>query len=223
MTSDLRAFDGNVRQYNKLLPAAFSCPPEAVIATPAGRVVANVADWLPGDVLIGLPEAPGIAGAVSIRFQQWRRGWRSTERWTHVAILGERGLLWEAMPSSDVQAVTIGQFLKRYHVVRRVRLKGELPRAEQIMLAIDFLLDGEYRLDIEIAKELGWTAREAFFHAGYFQELDSSTMICSSFVTKVLTLATERDVLTNVKMQLPIDFAIAADFEAQPMQWHRTP
>lgn len=219
-TQLLRLFAFTERSYLGFDPIR-TATPDIVVSSPHGPVAPNVNDWREGDVLLCHPRNLGALGAVNLRFQEVWRDDTANARWTHVAVVGANSIIWEAMPNSDVRALTVREFLRDKSKVRRLRLKVAPEGGIPITGALMRLLGGRYRLDIEMMKEFSWSPRESFQYTGIPLEFDIENFICSTFVTKVLIIAARRHPLPEVQVQFPIDFARSDNFKIQTIGWYR--
>lgn len=193
------------------------------VSTPcgAGRVAPNTEAWAGGDVILFRRRRSAVAHTAIATYQRACGVTVAGCEVAHVAVYDGRGCLWDAMPRENVRQRAIWRAIGGSEIAR-FRLNVNRLDEDRLHRALVDLKGCFYNLRVLRLRDLG-RRRLARATSKQAQEDDFPvrSVICSTFVERVLFFACRRLLFEGAEVALPGDFVDSGVFHAEPLEWRR--
>lgn len=201
----------------------------SVIGIKAGdfTVTINVNDIKAGDVVAFSAIRSGFVPFFVDPIISYQKAVLAAEHatWSHVGIIDQNFIVWDAMPQANVRRRPLAEVLREKRVIRILRPYVEID-AGMLEKALIFFSNDAYSL---FKAETGGRLAARLLREQTDKILASTPMvlpaesvvICSSFVSKVLRRASRYPFFSQLPVTVPADFIASGDFAPIPLAWKR--
>ncbi|OCJ02980.1 hypothetical protein A6U86_31755 [Rhizobium sp. AC27/96] len=166
------------------------------------EVVFDFGSVVPGSIILTRNNISAVP-----KFQTLVTRASEARRWSHVAIMGNGGQVWDIMPNKHVRTQTFDQFLKDVDsfAIRRLRLPVDSDVLEGSLHKFS-----KAKYSVMGAVELATLRKKGV----PVENLPPEELVCSTFVNRVLFDALDTEVIEmNVPIIWPSHFAESSLFE----------
>lgn len=210
----LRPFEGDRPSYDQLPAVDVSSRTIRLLSlwTIHGRVMPDIHAWRPGDIVLSSSAAihPIMA------YQQLLYPGSPASGWTHVGMYDGTGFVWDANPRVHVQERSVGAYLIGKRAVALIRPRNFEITTEDLGPALVDWVRARYDLISLTDRLLARVAR-----LGAKDPVEEGSLVCSTFLDRVLLHAGGRHYFPALPVVVPADFASSDQFEPVPLAWHR--
>lgn len=190
-------------------------PGESVVRILRSDYVAPIyldADLGPGTILLTRPMF-GVGAKAIASYQSLVFSSDKVSCWSHVAIVGADGFVWDANPGLDIMARSLSEFLEGVDILHARRVRGR----EWDLRLLDDVIREQSRATYPQLADRDVTRYLLSYMAGRAEPVpfDRNELICSSFVDRVVreALSIEPFPEDAPPLALPGHFAQSGAFE----------
>jgi hypothetical protein len=202
------------------LPQAIPHPSAAYssLRVGAGRIVPNVDQWRPGDVVVF--RAAMISKSLPIvAYQKLVFGSDDAAWWPHVGIYDGQGVVWDAVPKYNVRHRTVAQVLQQERRTLSLRRYPASPIDPQRLAAFLAMQGQNYSATSPVIRRL-LLARAGLARTPKVLGINEQDIICSQLVDRALSFAIQ-GYRTPYIVPLPGDYMHATEFADVATYWCR--
>jgi hypothetical protein len=196
--------------------------PHCTFQSPHGRILPNIDDWRPGDILAYRSSSalPAPAEAAIIAYQTAVFGFVEPRLWTHVAIYDGNGLIWDAMPNVGVRQNTVAHALRTAGDTVSLRRWVNAPPISAHALATFLMQQLHLVYSLSTRQTMALLAQRLAGSSASKVPITERDVFCSSLVTRVFNAVVPGFSFPH-RIALPGDFLHLADYDEVDLYWCR--